>query len=635
MQVTWKIDGVVNTTLATTPTPASPSDPQTYLFSINCSDASTLGLAEGIHKVTVDVFDNTGDPAAANDDEIVRIASHATDHHYTRTWYIIYGGTANNLMIRDFKGMWDNDTQSGSHSDGGSEPWTPPGWYFDHSSDIKVSACTTSNCSTSVPIITSSDFEILNTVEPSSTLDNDYYIYIRVKNIGCSNFTAEANTLHVYASVNGSETSWDSPATPTGGNWTINTVGNGYEITPASDAADIPDVNSGDEVVITVPWHLTTTQWNMFSPAVPCLLVRFEVTDDPIIDPATLTDPDPTPVVRNLTNWIRYNNNIAMRNLTPVEVGGHVVEEIGGKPYIGTYTFMGNTKHTADTFDLSLTWGSQAPGMPVLTEEAEVIVYFKENGWDVSTALTGTLSKGLTRLDSTLFLASEKNVKFDQIIIPADTVIPVFIGVAFLTQKLKDSTEYVLHLDERRSSAKDNIFWAHHYQFNRNPSRTLFTADAGTNQDVIFGDSITLTAAGIGEDALYIWHDKSGAVVGTGQSICIVPDTTMDYKLEVIAEADGYKDYDQVNVNVSKGQITSVLPNPATTTTLVYYSTSSVTTAKIKVVAVSTFTEVDNFTVTAGTGTKSIDISGYTTGAYIITLEGDSHNLDSETLIVE
>ncbi|MDP6909916.1 MAG: hypothetical protein QF371_10465, partial [Flavobacteriales bacterium] len=102
-----------------------------------------------------------------------------------------------------------------------------------------------------------------------------------------------------------------------------------------------------------------------------------------------------------------------------------------------------------------------------------------------------------------------------------------------------------------------------------------------------------------------------------------------------IAEDDGYKDYDDVTVTVTNGLITSVAPNPASSTTDVSYETTGVTTVKLKVVEVATTLEVDNFTVTAGTGTKTITVSGYNTGAHIITLEGDSQDLDSETLIVQ
>jgi hypothetical protein len=53
------------------------------------------------------------------------------------------------------------------------------------------------------------------------------------------------------------------------------------------------------------------------------------------------------------------------------------------------------------------------------------------------------------------------------------------------------------------------------------------------------------------------------------------------------------------------------------------------------VVEVGSMMQVDVFTVTAGTGSRVITVSGYNTGAHIITLEGDSQDLDSETLMVQ
>jgi hypothetical protein len=103
----------------------------------------------------------------------------------------------------------------------------------------------------------------------------------------------------------------------------------------------------------------------------------------------------------------------------------------------------------------------------------------------------------------------------------------------------------------------------------------------------------------------------------------------------VVAEEDGYKDYDQVTVTVTNGLITSVAPNPASSTTTVDYETTGVTTVKLKVVEVGSMTQVDIFTVSAGVGGKVINVSGYDTGAHIITLEGDGQNLDGKTLMVQ
>ena len=117
--------------------------------------------------------------------------------------------------------------------------------------------------------------------------------------------------------------------------------------------------------------------------------------------------------------------------------------------------------------------------------------------------------------------------------------------------------------------------------------------------------------------------------------MAVSPSTTTTYTLEVIAEDDGYKDYDDVTVTVTNGLITSVAPNPASSTTTVNYETTGVSTVKLKVVDTGSMVEVDNFTVTAGTGSKVITVSGYNTGTHIITLEGDSQDLDSKTLIVQ
>ncbi len=109
---------------------------------------------------------------------------------------------------------------------------------------------------------------------------------------------------------------------------------------------------------------------------------------------------------------------------------------------------------------------------------------------------------------------------------------------------------------------------------------------------------------------------------------------TSTYRLELIAEADGYKDYDEVSVSIVNGNIQSIAPNPATSGTVVIsYKVAGVTTANIKVVEVSTSTVIQNSSVSLGSGTLNINVSGYNNGSYSIILEGDSNVIDTELFI--
>jgi hypothetical protein len=608
MEVTWKLNGNVVATVTSPPWQWTMDCDNQYLVEEDYTDSDVE------NSLTATVRDLA--------DGLVRSHLHSNppffdhdDHFWTQSWDIIWNGDEPDLMIRDFYQQWDNSEQI---SDVGDEPWLPfplEGWFFDYTSDIKVSPATQG----------STPFDDIVHESPLGS-EITAYVNVRIENIGCSNFSS-ADKLHLYTSTNGGGLSWPSlwEGAYTGGG------DEGYEIThdgTNSDPATIPNIDGGETAVVEIAWYIEDMTPNGEEDWNPCLLARIEgVTEDPIDGTSPAGD--------HLTNWIRFNNNIAMRNLTVDEPDGQGqnLEVIGGRPYSGGYTYLGNTGSTADTIDIYLQYGLQPSGSPDITDEAEVVIYFKENGWDVSDALDNASVKTAVKLDSTLYQATG-DATFTGIIVPADTVVPVFIGFAFLTEEVGDSMNYVIHLNQRRSSSKDTVRWAQHYMVKRN-TRNLFSADAGDDVKILSGDTTKLEADDIGEDALYFWLDANGDTLKSGDEMDVWPTTNTTYTLEVIAEDDGFKDYDDVTVTVTNGLITSVAPNPATSTTTVNYETTGVTTVKIKVVETATMVEVDNFTVTAGTGSKVITVSGYNSGTHIITLEGDSQDLDSETLIVQ
>jgi len=141
----------------------------------------------------------------------------------------------------------------------------------------------------------------------------------------------------------------------------------------------------------------------------------------------------------------------------------------------------------------------------------------------------------------------------------------------------------------------------------------------------------------VSDSAIYNWYNALGELLHTGETLSDTMTTSgsVVYTLEIIEPSDGYKDYDDVTVNVTNGLITSIAPNPASSTTTVYYETTGVSTVKLKVVEVGSMMQVDIFTVSAGVGNQAINVSGYNTGAHIIILEGDSEDLDSKTLMVQ
>lgn len=65
------------------------------------------------------------------------------------------------------------------------------------------------------------------------------------------------------------------------------------------------------------------------------------------------------------------------------------------------------------------------------------------------------------------------------------------------------------------------------------------------------------------------------SLIYTGKDFTVSPEITKQYKLEVIATADGLKDYDEVNVKVKEHEILSMSPNPASNNFTINYKATN------------------------------------------------------------
>lgn len=78
--------------------------------------------------------------------------------------------------------------------------------------------------------------------------------------------------------------------------------------------------------------------------------------------------------------------------------------------------------------------------------------------------------------------------------------------------------------------------------------------DVSANRNEI----VTLMVDEINEEAVYNWYDAQGELIYTGTSLTVVADIAKTYKLEVIADEDGFKDYKEVEVTLNPHQLTSI-----------------------------------------------------------------------------
>jgi hypothetical protein len=120
----------------------------------------------------------------------------------------------------------------------------------------------------------------------------------------------------------------------------------------------------------------------------------------------------------------------------------------------------------------------------------------------------------------------------------------------------------------------------------------------------------------------------------TAYSQTVTPEMTKTYKLEVIAESDGFKDYDEIEVKVKLAEIENIFPNPASNLVTIQYDAQNVSSAYL-MISMPYSGSTDNFVLDITQGEITIDVSAYQTGVYGLILVADGQMVDQKGLIIE
>ena len=165
------------------------------------------------------------------------------------------------------------------------------------------------------------DFEVPVYV-PGVTPTPENHLYVKVRNVGCANYTGD-KLLHTYWTMGGGSETWPSYWDATnlftacdGTSYPI-----GFEITGATGGVSIPPIPAGGSAILEMPWTPPNPYDYLPSSCHPvedlmlCFLSR--IVDDH--NPATadgMTFEEAT--TGDITPNIEYNNNIASYNSTVV-----------------------------------------------------------------------------------------------------------------------------------------------------------------------------------------------------------------------------------------------------------------------------------------------------------------------------
>ncbi len=435
---------------------------------------------------------------------------------------------------------------------------------------------------------------------------NPNYIYVKVKNKGCSTSSGSDQLKLYWAKAN---TALDWPIY-WNGQVTIGTIPMGGEL----GTLTIPPIPPGEESILEFEWYVPNPSdyggnpnpWHF------CLLTRIESNDDPMAFPE----------VNFITDNVRNNNNIAWKNTTVIEV-------IPNTPSIGAVIGVCNPLSISKTYSLEFIADVNEPGKAIY-QEAEIGVEMDDILFDAWERGNNNGNNFAATANDHKIIATGNNLLIDDIAFEANEYGTAYITFNFLTKELTNKQNYTYQVIQR-DKATGKIIGGETFEIKKQP-RGIFTADAGDNQEIDRNESITIQADVINEDAVYNWYTPDGTLIYTGTALTVSPEMTQQYKLEIISDLDGLKDYDEVTVTVNPYRIISMAPNPVSSQLTLDYMAEGVTSAYIMVLNQSSGIS-DNYILDTSLAEISLDMSNRTTGLYSIILICDGEIQDSKNLV--
>lgn len=395
--------------------------------------------------------------------------------------------------------------------------------------------------------------------------------------------------------------------------WNGSIIQNGVVFGGEVGTGVIPVLEPGQEALVEIPWFVPDPEdyaginenpWHF------CLLAEVISDDDPLTFPYT----------SNPNDMVRNNNNLAWRNVTIVD--------ISNKADIGAAVAVTNPSNTPRTFYLQLVKEDTETGKPIY-EAAEVSITMDSiiyAAWERGGKLASQLQD--TKIDRKKVVIGN-NAVIDHLLFNPNELGTVYLSFNFLTKETTEKNKFRYHLIQR-DFLTGEIMGGETFEIKKD-YRNLFTANAGEDKEIEKNEEITLKAQDIFEAAEYNWYDEAGNLIYSGIEFSLTPEITKKYKLEVIAE-DGFKDYSEINVKVIPYKLISLSPNPANTEVQINYDIENSNSAYIMISGITNNIS-NNYLLNSNSSQKTIDLSSYQSGHYIVTLVCDGQIVNSKNLI--
>ena len=450
------------------------------------------------------------------------------------------------------------------------------------------------------------------------------WVYVKITNRGDIPSTGTASErLFLYWSKAGTDLPWDLA-------WNgKSTFVGGAVVGAPIDSVTIPKILPGDSAVLAIRWDAPnyTDYDGIRDPHHFCLLARIVA---PTTDPMTYPEILYNAIIEN-------NNNIAMKNVSILDIGNGYDSQ--DSP--GAAIFVANWATVAQTYCIKFYPVATTP--QTLVQEAEVTVKLGDNLFNIWQRSGSLTNNDIVYNGDNTFLITGVNASLCNLIFYPEEMGLLSVKFNFLTRKKKPNFEYNFHVIQTMYEGAEEVVIGGELYNVITPPRTPFYAEA--NDVYAFKDEpITLTAADIGEEAIYRWYDAEDNLVYEGQSFSLtaaeyfsITAEGSTYKLEVIALADGYKDYATAMVKIVPGKIEELFPNPAsdelTVVCVVNNTTGNIPTNSTIQITNSVGMVFNTFPIIESPQETVIDVSAYPIGAYKVTLFCNGIVADTKTFV--
>lgn len=437
------------------------------------------------------------------------------------------------------------------------------------------------------------------------------YVYVRVINKSCQASTGN-ELLKTYWSKAATSLSWPL-------HWNGTLYQNGVLMGAPIGTLNIPVLQPGQEVILRFPWVVPNpANYNIINPE-PwhfCLLARIEAANDPM----TFTE------TTDLNSNVKNNNNIAWKNLSIVDLIPNVVKNIGG------VIAVGKPYDKPRPFYLEFTAQNAEKGKAIY-DVAEVTIDMDKNlrqAWELGGRKLQFMEE---RKEDNKIVVKGNYAILNNLYFDTEEMGTLNLTFNFLTDQSTEKSEFTYDVIQK-DALTGEIIGGETYVINKYP-RTTFVADAGGDKEVNLNQTITISAKDINEPAIYNWYNSDGKLVHQGKDLTVTADVAEKYKLEVIATADGFKDYTEVEVKIKASKLESISPNPTSDKVTVNYKLDGVKSAYLMVIGSNGLGVSNNYILNTNSSQTTLNISQYPKGLYRIVLVCDGKIIDAKNLLKE